>query len=236
MLRNPYIHTNTVLDPTMFFGRRALLRYIYGGLLSKQCISLIGLHHVGKSSLLHALLRHELQDDFADSLQKHIFVLLDLREYNQKSRARKHLELKHEPEAGSDAFKALLSEIQEQGFHTVLLMDAFDNVARNSHFNWQFFSFLRSQANFGKVSYVTSTTAPLQDVCHGQIKDSPFFNIFDVQDVGALDLPVGGDAVDRELFRVGILKTVFQCLGPHEVSGLIELGGGRHAVQGGQKS
>ena len=173
MLRNPYIHTNTVLDPTMFFGRRALLRYIYGGLLSKQCISLIGLHHVGKSSLLHALLRHELQDDFADSLQKHIFVLLDLREYNQKSRddffkdvsksiltqARKHLELKHEPEAGSDAFKALLIEIQEQGFHTVLLIDAFDNVALNSHFNWQFFSFLRSQANFGKVSYVTATIA-----------------------------------------------------------------------------
>jgi archaellum biogenesis ATPase FlaH len=218
MLHNPYINTNAVLDPTMFFGRRALLRNIYGGLLSRQCISLIGLQHIGKSSLLHALLRQELQNDFADSLQKYIFVLLDLREYNQKSRddffkdvsksilaqARKHLELKHEPEAGSDAFKDLLTEIQKQGFHTVLLMDAFDNVARNSHFNWQFFSFLRSQANFGKVSYVTSTTAPLQDVCHGQIKDSPFFNIFDVQDVGVLDLEEARELVLRPSQNLGL--------------------------------
>ena len=57
-------------------------------------------------------------------------------------------------------------------------MDAFDNVTRNSNFDLSFFSYLRSQATLGKVSYVTATLAPLNKVCHSSIEESPFFNIF----------------------------------------------------------
>ena len=232
-LYNPYINTNTLRDQNMFFGRRALLRRIYERLISKQCISLIGLQHVGKSSLLHALPLRELQGNFADSLEKHIFVLLDLREYSQKSsddffeavsrrilaQARKYLNLDHESEEGADEFFALLTEIQEQGFHTVLLMDAFDNVARNSRFSWEFFSFLRSQATLGRVSYVTATTAPLQKICHTDIEDSPFFNIFAVQDVGALDLEEARELVRHPSQKAGLAFT------PDEVDWIIKLAG-----------
>ncbi len=235
MLHNPYVNTNTVRDQNMFFGRRDLLRRIYGALVSKQCISLIGLRHVGKSSLLHALPLHELQGDFADSLQKHFFVLLDLREYRQKSSddffeavskrilayTRGHLEMQYEPGSGADGFSMLLTEIQEQGFHTVLLMDAFDNVARNSRFDLEFFSFLRSQATFGRVSYVTATTAPLQKVCHSDVEDSPFFNIFAVQDVGALDLEEARALVLQPSQNAGLAFT------PDEVDWIIKLAG-RH--------
>ena len=160
MPHNPYVHTNAIGDQNMFFGRRALLRRIYGELLSKQCISLIGPQHIGKSSLLHLLPLRDFQGTSADSLQKHIFVPLDLREYNHKSSddffeavskrilacTCERIEMRYEPASGADEFSNILSEIQEQGFHTVLLMDAFDNVARNSRFDWDFFSFLRSQA------------------------------------------------------------------------------------------
>jgi hypothetical protein len=232
-LSNPYINTNTLRDQNMFFGRRILLRRIYERLISKQCISLIGLQHVGKSSLLHALSLRELQGHFAGSLEKHIFVLLDLREYGHKSsddffedvsrcilaQARKHLDLKHEPGEGSDEFKTLLTEIEEQGFHTVLLMDAFDNVARNSRFNWQFFSFLRSQANFGKVSYVTATIAHLQKVCHRDVQGSPFFNIFDVQNIGPLELEEARELILHPAQKVGLAFT------SDEVDWIIKLAG-----------
>jgi AAA-like domain len=235
MLHNPYVNTNTVRDQNMFFGRHALLRRIYGELISKECISLIGLQHIGKSSLLHALSLREMQGNFADLLQQHIFVPLDLREYSRKSsddffddvskcilaQARKHLKLDHEPEEGPDEFKMLLSEIQEQGFHTVLLMDAFDNVARNNRFNWEFFSFLRSQATFGRVSYVTATTAPLQKVCHRDIQDSPFFNIFAKHEVGAFDLEEARELVLRPSQNAGLSFT------SDEVDWIIKLAG-RH--------
>ncbi|MDQ2886250.1 MAG: hypothetical protein M3Y39_09210 [Chloroflexota bacterium] len=233
ILHNPYVNTNTIRDQGMFFGRRALLRRIYGGLLSKQSISLIGLQRIGKSSLLHALPLRELQGNFADNLEKHIFVLLDLREYSQKSsddffeavskrilaQARKHLNLNHEPEEGADEFFALLTEIQEQGFHTVLLMDAFDNVARNSRFSWEFFSFLRSQATFGRASYVIATTAPLQKICHRDIEGSPFFNIFAVQDVGALELEEARELILHPAQKVGLAFT------PDEADWIIKLAG-----------
>jgi hypothetical protein len=51
-------------------------------------------------------------------------------------------------------------------------------VTRNSNFDLSFFSYLRSQATLGKVSYVTATIAPLNKVCHSSIEESPFFNIF----------------------------------------------------------
>jgi hypothetical protein len=233
ILHNPYVHTNTIRDQSMFFGRRFLLRRIYGALVGKQSISLIGLQRVGKSSLLHALPLRELQGNFADSLQKHIFVLLDLREYSQKSsddffeavskrilaQARKHLKLNHEPGEGADEFFALLTEIQEKGFHTVLLMDAFDNVARNSRFSWEFFSFLRSQATFGRASYVTATTAPLQKVCHRDIEGSPFFNIFAVQEIGVLDLEEARELVLQPSQKVGLAFT------SDEVDWIIKLAG-----------
>ncbi len=218
ILHNPYVNTITVRDQDMFFGRIALLRRIYSELVSKQCISLIGPRHIGKSSLLHYLRLPELQGEFAHSLQNHIFVLIDLREYRNKTsedffetvskrilaQVRDRLELVYEPGKGADEFSNLLSEIQEQGFHTVLLMDAFDNVTRNTNFGMEFFSFLRAQATFGKVSYVTATLAPLYEVCHSSIEESPFFNIFRTHKVESLTLEEARELALQPSQRAGL--------------------------------
>jgi hypothetical protein len=65
-------------------------------------------------------------------------------------------------------------------------MDAFDNITRNKKFDPEFFSFLRACATAGKVSYVTASRAPLYEVCHNAIKESPFFNIFSTRYLGPL--------------------------------------------------
>jgi hypothetical protein len=191
-LVNPYYNTSPLRSPNMLFGRTYLLHRIFSALADRQNISLVGLWHMGKSSLLHCIRLPELQQQFEYDFSQYIFVHIDLREYLQKKsedffdavsqqiiqQSRGRLELLGQEHNGEHEFSAILSQIAEQHFHTVLLMDAFDNVTRNPNFDLSFFSFLRSQAALGKISYVTATIASLHKVCHRSIEESPFFNIF----------------------------------------------------------
>src|SRR5689334_20542761 len=190
MLTNPYYGMNALRDPDMFFGRSNTLRRIYSAIANRQCISLAGSLHLGKSSVLHCLRMPEIQRRFDYNLKHHILVLIDLRAYPRKSaedffrevsrqmvlQSRGRLELTLSQGSGEDVFSNVLDEINDQGCYPVLLMDAFDNVTRNQHFDPEFFSFLRSQA--GRVSYVTASTSPLYEARHRAIENSPFFNIF----------------------------------------------------------
>ncbi len=85
---------------------------------------------------------------------------------------------------GADRFGAILDQINEQGLRPVLLMDSFDQITRNTHFDPAFFVFLRSQAE--KVSYVTTSIAAPSDLPQHEIKGSPFFNIFYTYRIGPL--------------------------------------------------
>src|ERR1019366_9184718 len=168
-LVNPYYNTSALRNPNMLFGRTYLLARIYSALANQQNISLVGLRHMGKSSLLHCMRLPELQHQFEYDFSQYIFVLIDLREYLQKKsedffdavsqqiilHSRGRLELFRQEHNGEHEFSAILSQIAEQNFRIVLLMDAFDNVTRNPNFDLSFFSFLRSQAALGKISYVT---------------------------------------------------------------------------------
>ncbi|HVU66031.1 MAG TPA: hypothetical protein VHD63_02830, partial [Ktedonobacteraceae bacterium] len=63
-------------------------------------------------------------------------------------------------------------------FYPVLLMDGFQKITRNPNFDPRFFAFMRSQANSGRVSYITSSLTTLDQCCHAYVEGSPFFNIF----------------------------------------------------------
>src|SRR5260370_1845290 len=177
----------------MFFGRTNLLRRFYAAIANRQCISLVGLRHIGKSSFMQCARLPELQSQFGFDLSSHIFVFLDLRKYLRKtcedffhlvsqaiiaqSRYVPGLTLQAKGE-GEDEFSRILDQIEEQRFFPILLLDAFDNIVFNEHFDPEFFAFLRAQATMGKVSYVTATIVPLYEGHHRGIAGSPFFNIF----------------------------------------------------------
>ena len=95
------------------------------------------------------------------------------------------LELPDE-ELGAAVFSTILQQAVQQGFHTVLLMDSFDNIVKNKSFDPEFFRFFRSSANVKEVSYVTTSIAPLRRICHDAIVDSPFFNLFYIYHLEAL--------------------------------------------------
>jgi AAA+ ATPase superfamily predicted ATPase len=193
---NPYYDYDAVRDETMFFGRHHELRMLYNAIEKRQCFSIVGSRHIGKSSLLKFLAHPDVQRAHGYDLQDRIFVLTDWREYLQKTRedffrsvceqimlqSRPRLTLPDPPEqlSGEDRFKKLLEDIRNAGYRPVLLMDAFDKVTRNTHFDPDFFSFLRSLAGiYDLISYVTASIKPLYDVCHSDaVAASPFFNIF----------------------------------------------------------
>jgi hypothetical protein len=198
--RNPYYHLHALREPTMFFGRRLTLTLLYEAITNKQCLSLIGTRCIGKSSVLECARLPEVQQQYGFDAIKHIFILLDLRNYNQKTRAdfftslnqqlitqtQKHFVLTAPEGMEQDIFSAYLEQIKDQGFHAVLLMDAFDHVTRNTEFDWNFFGFLKALVNRTEVSYITASIKPLAEVCHSDIVGSPFFTIFTTHTLGPL--------------------------------------------------
>jgi hypothetical protein len=100
-------------------------------------------------------------------------------------------------EQGAGAFRMLLEQINNQGFHTVMLLDAFHSITGNTKFDAPFFSFMRSQANHGRVLYVTASTTTLDQCCHPYIEGSPFFNIFQVYHLGPLEKEEARELITR---------------------------------------
>lgn len=203
----------------MLFGRKPLLRKFYAAVAGRQSVSLVGPRHIGKTSFLLCASLLEIQQPFAFNASHYLFVYLNLREYLRKTcedfllAACKALlascpdlpELKLQAgQDSADEFSRILEIIAERGFFPVLLLDAFDNVTRNRHFDAEFLAFLRAKATIGQVSYVTASVAPLVDVSHRDIVDSPFFNIFYNYDLGPLAPEEAHDLITLPAIQAGL--------------------------------
>jgi len=219
MQGNPYYDYDAVRDLSMFFGRQDELRVLYNAIDKRQCFSIVGSRHIGKSSLLKYLGVPELQECYGYKLHDRIFILTDWREYLKKTRedffrsvcdqiidqSRHLVTLRLSAMNGEDKFKKLLEDIRRAGFRPVLLMDAFDKVTQNTHFDPAFFSFLRSLAGiYDLISYVTASIKPLYDVCHSDaVASSPFFNIFQTCNLGPLTPDETRELITLPAHRMG---------------------------------
>lgn len=216
---NPFFNLAMIRNAKMFFGRTDLLQHFYDAIENRQSVSLLGSHHIGKSSFLWCAALPEIQAHFLVDLSHHIFVFLDLREYLHKtsedffhrvskeviSQSAKVAELHmHIEGTGEDAFSSVLDQLAEHGYFPVLLLDAFDNLTRNKHFGPEFLAFLRAHASMGLVSYVTASTAPLYEVCHHDIADSPFFNIFYTYTLEAMTPEEAGELINVPAREAGL--------------------------------
>ncbi len=191
-LKNPYLILHPINDPRMFFGPFAVLRTICSIVASHQSVALVGSRHSGKTTLLRCLSQPAIQASFEEyDFSRHLFVYLDVRNCLRKTSegfldfmceeiitaSRGRIELSS-PKVAEDRFMDILRQVKEQGLHTVMLLDVFDDIARSKAFDPEFFMFLRAQANIGLVSYVTASIQPLELICHHDLQGSPFFTIF----------------------------------------------------------
>lgn len=219
---NPYYDSDAVRDADMFIGRRHELRMLYNAVEKRQCFSVVGSRHIGKSSLLKFLGSPEIQRLLGHVLTDRIFIRTDWREYPKKTREDffnlvcEQIILQSRPKlvlqapsmelSSEDRFKHLLEDINAAGFRPVLLMDAFDKVTRNPHFDPDFFSFMRSLAGiYDLISYVTASMKPLYEVCHSsEVASSPFFNIFQTCVLSALTLEEARELITLPAERAGL--------------------------------
>ncbi|HEY7415160.1 MAG TPA: AAA-like domain-containing protein [Ktedonobacteraceae bacterium] len=200
---NPYYDFMAVRDPNMLFGREELLRMLFTSCMKRQCFSLEGTRGIGKSSILFHMQSPELQKrlGFGTDLERYIFVYIDMRDYLHHTldeffqdlcvqiarHVPQNVELKASGNRGADRFTKSLQELYQANYHTVLLMDAFDKVAEEQQFGPNFFSFLRSPATRGWISYITASIKPLYQISP-DVASSPFFSGFQTGYVGALEL------------------------------------------------
>nr|MBA2395840.1 ATP-binding protein [Ktedonobacteraceae bacterium] len=199
--RNPYYHTAMVRDPDLFFGRQNTIRRLYASMRDRQCISLVGPRRIGKSSLLGALTSREVLARFGYVLDEQVLAYVDtsaqpLQSYEDlleyisgqlvaQNQARLS-SLRRQPKRDVNQFRQFLEDIKALGLYPILLLDEFESIAGARQFELPFFSFLRSQANVGMISYITASKDSLNKVCHVDLVGSPFFNIFSALKVGAL--------------------------------------------------
>ncbi|MBV8696123.1 MAG: AAA-like domain-containing protein [Ktedonobacteraceae bacterium] len=234
---NPYSHARALQHPTYFFGRARLMSQLYSLIKNQQSVSLVGLQHIGKSSVLHCLRTHEMQRRFGveAELQAYLFAFIDFNQHLHHTRPdffrtictqlieqnRDRLSISLPQAAGEESFSTLLRHIHTHGIHPVLLLDGFDTVTRNLHFDANFFSFLRAEANNGMVSYITASFASLDTYCHQNIVGSPFFNIFITLRLGPFTSEEAHQLITTPAATVGYPFT------DAEISFILELAG-RH--------
>lgn len=219
--KNPYISMNPIRDREslhMFHGREAQLRQFYRDIAIRQSVSITGPRQIGKTSFLWCACQPEVQERFDEDLHRHLIVLLDLREslYQTADGFFQHVSeaivrqarargLMLQPIGESaDLYLSVLTQVYDQGFRLVLLLDSFDTLARNEHFGPEFLSFLRSQSSNGNVTYVTASIQPLYELGHKGIKDSPFFNLFDEIKLSSLNREEAEQLIREPAQREGL--------------------------------
>ena len=193
-MQNPYTHRSTIHDPSMFFGRSAELARLYALLGNTQSISIVGDRRIGKSSLLYSLALPEVQARVnGPDFTKYVFVFIDLQGsvYRNAAEFLDHLLDKLQQQTAAvgklttdpttvrqDAFETAVAEVNKRGFKLIFLLDEFDYVTRNEQLDAALFSFLRYMATNYDLALITASQRPLAQLCHTDIVDSPFFNIF----------------------------------------------------------
>lgn len=190
--QSPYLNRVAIRNSEDFFGRTRELSRLFERLNSPrpQSISIVGERRIGKSSLLHQLTNPETQQRYLDDPGHYIFLLLDLQERRQTT-VEDFFQFVYEGldripmSTGVDetptyeGFRKAVVKLAEGNWRLIFLLDEFEIIGANPHFDRPFFDFLRGLANNNALAYITSSGLNLQKLCAtGDIASSPFFNIF----------------------------------------------------------
>ncbi len=205
MMGNPYLNRTMVKAPQEFFGRQRELQKILARIGSPrpQSVAVVGERRMGKSSLLYQAYLPERRRDVVPDPGNLLAIFIDLstrKDYtvNQVFQAI-FAELGKvvpippgkENSAGYDQFQAVVDQLEASSRRLIIFFDEFEAIANNPNIPastvTEFLAFLRGIANSRAVAYVTSSQVDLQELGHsGEIKESPFFNIFTRISLGPL--------------------------------------------------
>lgn len=204
--RTPFFNRQRITDPAYFFGRRRELERLYSAIATRQCLSVVGERKLGKSSLLTHLADPAALRAFGFDPDHYVFVYLDLESLASARRDDFWAEMldpiatrlppgdlaqavQRLIDAGDVRFlnaRRILRRLRDAGYDLVLMLDEFESLARNAHFEPDFYGELRSLAGELGIVILTASKRSLYDLTyeHSSTLSSPFFNIFS-------ELPLG---------------------------------------------
>ena len=234
---NSYASKFIIQNPEDFCNRKTEVKKIFSriGGSRPQSISVVGERRIGKSSLLHHIYNEKVRKDFLKDFKNYIFVFCDL-QMEKRMDVDSFLTLvskkitEEAPEFSKknllervtyDSFLRLVQDLDKRNRKVVFVFDRFDVVTNNKEFGPEFFSYLRSLANSYNVAYITSSRKDLQESSrNGEIKDSPFFNIFTYIPLGLFDKKSALELISKLSKREGIplesyAKFIFGLAGFH---------------------
>jgi hypothetical protein len=242
---NPFNYGKPIDDPNRFVGHHREVEQVFSRLLSAfESTSIVGERRIGKTSLLKYLANSQTAVNFGLDPAKYTFVYQDFQLLDENTlptrfwkrvlrainrTVSQHQEIVTEIEAALNAdtidnytLDDIFTLIDEQTLYIVLLLDEFENVTRNQHFDSDFFGGLRSLAIHHNLALVTSSRQSLVELTHSEaVRSSPFFNIFATINLRAFTEEDATELIDRYLaptdvkFRISELNVIFALAGYH---------------------
>lgn len=171
---NPFIYSRPV-NPEEFVGREPELRRLFSRLATGQSTAIIGMPHVGKSSLLNTVMDPARRKDlFGDEFQNDLFQILDaqmLRSVKTQAefweqalcalddafndgkpaalaRVKSHYEIARDNKFGTFVLEQLFNAFREINVRYMLFLDEFDDLLSHPVLNSaEFYGSLRSLAS-----------------------------------------------------------------------------------------
>ncbi|MEW6618408.1 MAG: hypothetical protein AB1422_03500 [bacterium] len=215
---NPYISGVPIREPEDFFGRQEEIKRIIMRLNKGESSSIIGPRKIGKTSLLYQLIHpSKLKEEYGVNPEEYIFAFIDLqgkREYTEAEMVNLFSTQigRKENKASFESLAKGLKGLKNNGQKTVFILDEFENMCENKKITSNFYGNLRSLNQAFLCSYVTTSMKSLADLTDDkEIKDSPFFNIFESIYLGVLTMEEAKDLIvlpakRRELIYLNTLS------------------------------
>jgi hypothetical protein len=203
---NPFFNRQRIADPAFFVGRISHIEALYSAIATHQCRSLVGERKLGKSSLLTYIGQPDTLRRYSLDPDRVLMLYFDLESMASASPADFWIEvldrlsarlpagdlasaLQTAVNAGELRFmtvRRLFRRVRDAGLDVVLCLDEFESLARNAHFEPDFYGEMRSLAGELQLVYLTASKRSLYELTyeHSDTLSSPFFNIFS-------ELPLG---------------------------------------------
>ena len=204
--QNPFFNRQRITDPAFFYGRASHIEALYSAVVTHQCRSLVGERKLGKSSLLTHLGQPDTLRRYGLDPNRQLIFYFDLESMASASVEDFWIEVldalstrlpegdlltavRRAADYGEARFmnvRRLLRRVRDAGLDVALCFDEFESLARNAHFEPDFYGELRSLAGELGLVYLTASKRSLYELTYenSDTLSSPFFNIFS-------ELPLG---------------------------------------------
>ena len=242
---NPFSYGRPIDDIERFVGRRREIEQVYSRILSAcESTSIVGESRTGKTSLLKAIAQPATQATFGLSAERYAFIYQDFQFLDSNTtptrfwkrvlrsvkravgnRAEVVEEINYALKADTiDNFTLddIFTFIDDEDLHIILLLDEFENVTRNDHFDSDFFGGLRALAIHHNLALITSSRQDLVELTHStEVRSSPFFNIFATINLRTFTESEATELIDGYLqdtdvkFLLSELNVIFALAGYH---------------------